>query len=130
MLEAVDVLPGDGESGMVAREQIQSDVKRIHPVGKTFVAFEPTGSFKILRGPGRMTEGVWMNDLQGGFSLELKGIREDGPAGLPYRLFLLEEERLILEFRVNPEAGVTTRPFLLHFIPSKWDMELLAGGDS
>lgn len=128
MLEALDVVPDARGSTGRYLERARSDVERVHPVGRTFVEFRPDGTFTILRGAGRPAEGTWaLTDA--GFSLRLDRTREDGPRTLPYRLDLLEADRLVLEFRITTEgAGTGPLPFRLHFVPSKWDLDAVRGG--
>lgn len=129
MLEAVDVVPGPGEAvdSQEDLKRARADVEKIHPVGGTFLAFEAGGTFEIVRGPGRLSRGSWLNDAENGFQLRLDGVREDAQSVLPYRMHRLEEDRLVLEFRLPPERGGSVRPFLLHFIPSPLPMKTVKG---
>lgn len=133
MLEAVAVFrpqPAAGAEEQAAGapaggevQELEKEIRRLHPVGRTFVEFRADGTFSLLRG-GQERAGTYYA-AGGQLTLSLETQAEEQVARLPYALELLEAERLVLRF--NLEERSAPGGFLLHFIPSQWSLEQVRG---
>ncbi len=118
MLEAIDVDPREiPEAEKV--ELLKEGMAKTHPVGGTFLELSADGTFMLLRRPEKRARGRWRS-ADGSFALRLEGTREDGPPELPYRLYALDRETLVLQLAIpaQPEYRV-----FFHFTRSPWTIE-------
>lgn len=114
MLEAI---AGEGVHEQPAGHAL-GHLRRSHPVGSTFLEIRQDGTFRLLRGSGRLHTGTWREgDRQ--LILELSANISEGGPQFTYSLLVAQKDHL----RVGIALGSRESGVALHFVPAPFPAE-------